>query len=135
MSPLTISFTPDGRYKILDDGIYDAASGELIVALNPQSSHGVHFNTDVTLAAKPADGVYDLVAKRKLYDLPNNAVMFSPDSRFIWVQKLGVLDARTGELLYAMPVKGYYSFSASSKYLTTSGYQTCNILALPEAEE
>jgi hypothetical protein len=134
-SPLTMSFTPDGRYKILDDGIYDAESGELIVALNPQILHGVHFNTDFTLAAKPADGVYDLVAKHKLYVLPNSAVMFSPDSRFIWVQKLGVLDAQTGELLYAMPGKGYYSFSASSKYLTTSGYQSCNILALPEAQE
>jgi hypothetical protein len=126
---------PDSRHIIKADGIYSSETGELVVALDPAVHYGVLFSADETLAAIYNAGVYDLVAKRKLYDLPDSATAFSPDSRFIWVQRLGVLDARTGEVLYAMPGKGYYRFSSNSKYLMTSGYQSCNILALPEAEE
>lgn len=129
------SFSEDGRTYAGYNGIYEFASGDLLVSLDPSIGNGTLFSADGSLAARPGDGVYDLIAKRKLYSLANDSVEISPDSRFVWSRKVGVLDARTGELLYAMPGRGYYRFSSSSKYLTTSGDQTCNILALPEAQE
>lgn len=129
------SFSRDGRYYAGYEGIYETDSGELVVSLSPLVGNGVLFSADGSLAARAGDGVYDLGTKQKLYSLANDSFEISPDGRFVWLRKVGLLDARTGELLYAMPVKGYHSFSASSKYLTTLGYQTCNILALPEAEE
>ena len=132
---LNWSFSKDGRYYAGHKGIYETDTGELVVALDPMIGNGTLFSADSSLAARAGDGVYDLVAKRKLYGLANDSVEISPDSRFVWSRRVGVLDAQTGELLYAMPWKGYYRFSSSSKYLTTSGDQSCNILALPEAQE
>ena len=129
------SFSKDGRYYAGYKGIYETDSGELVISLDPLIGNGTLFSADGSLAARAGDGVYDLVAKLKLYDLPNDSFEISPDGRFVWSRRVGIRNARTGELLYPMPVKDYYSFSSSSKYLTTSGYQTCNILALPEGQE
>jgi hypothetical protein len=129
------SFSKDGRYYAGHNAIYETDTGELVVALDPSIGNGTLLSADGSLAARAGDGVYDLVAKRKLYSLRNDSVEISRDGRFVWSRRVGVLDARTGDLLYAMPEKGYYSFSSGSKYLKTSGYQACNILALPDTQE
>ncbi|MBK9125459.1 MAG: hypothetical protein IPM16_20370 [Chloroflexi bacterium] len=115
--------------ELRSDGFYRTDTGALIVEnTNENYGHAV-YDENYTIAAVPDEGVYDLVEGRRLYDI-GAPIYISLDGRFIYQERYGILDARTGRLIFAhsgRPIQ----FSRGSRYAWEYRRDSCVVYALP----